>query len=98
MGVCIFIRPAFVKDPNLLVRLFKAKFGWDLTYPEIRQMGAHILELERQFNESAGVSDRFNRLPEFMRDEPLPPNNTVFDVDQEEMENIWKVPVRNDVF
>jgi hypothetical protein len=33
-----------------------------------------------------------------MRDEPLPPNNTVFDVDQEEMENIWKVPVRNDVF
>lgn len=98
MGVCIFIRPAFVKDPNLLVRLFKAKFGWDLTYPEIRQIGAQILEMERQFNEKAGVSDRFCRLPEFMRDEPLPPNNTVFDVDQEEMENIWKLPVRNDVF
>jgi aldehyde:ferredoxin oxidoreductase len=98
MGVCIFIRPAFVKDPNLLVRLFKAKFGWDLTYPEIRQIGAQILEMERQFNEKAGVSDRFCRLPEFMRDEPLPPNNTVFDVNQEEMENIWKLPVRNDVF
>lgn len=98
MGACIFIRPAFVKDPNLLVRLFKAKFDWDLSYPEIRQLGAHILELERQFNENAGVSDRFNRLPEFMRDEPLPPNNTVFDVNQEEMESIWNVPVRTDIF
>ncbi len=98
MGVCIFIRPAFVKDPNLLVRLFKAKYGWDLSYAEIRQMGAHILDLERQFNENAGVSERNCRLPEFMRDEPLPPNNTVFDVDQGEMENIWNVPVRTDVF
>jgi aldehyde:ferredoxin oxidoreductase len=98
MGVCIFIRPAFVKDPNLLVQLFKAKFGWDISYPEIRQLGVHILEQERLFNERAGVSDRFNRLPEFMRDEPLAPNNTVFDVAQEEMDNIWNVPVRNDVF
>lgn len=98
MGVCIFIRPAFVKDQNLLVRLFKAKFDWDLTYPEIRQIGSDILELERQFNEKAGVSERFCRIPEFMRDEPLPPNNTVFDVAQEEMENIWNLPVRNDVF
>jgi aldehyde:ferredoxin oxidoreductase len=98
MGACIFIRPAFVKDPNLLVRLFKAKFGWDITYPEIRQIGAEILEMERQFNEKAGVSERFCRMPEFFRDESLPPNNTVFDIAQEELENIWNIPVRNDVF
>jgi len=98
MGVCIFIRPAFVKDPNLLVRLFKAKFGWDITYPVIRQIGAEILEQERLFNEKAGVSERFCRIPEFIREESLPPNNTVFDIDQEELENIWNVPVRNDVF
>ncbi len=98
MGVCIFIRPAFVKDPNLLVQLFKAKFGWDITYPEIREIGSEILNLERQFNELAGVSERFCRIPEFMRDEALPPNNTVFDIDQEELEDIWNVPVRNDIF
>jgi aldehyde:ferredoxin oxidoreductase len=98
MGVCIFIRPAFVKNPNLLVDLFKAKFGWELTYPEIRQIGADILEAERQFNENAGVSERFCKIPEFMREEPLPPNNTVFDIDQEELESIWNVPNRTDVF
>ncbi len=98
MGVCIFIRPAFVKDPNLLVRLFKAKFDWDITYPEIRLLGAKILDLERKFNEGAGVSERFYRMPEFMREEPLPPNNAVFDITQEELEGIWDVPIKNDFF
>lgn len=98
MDVCIFIRPAFVKDPNLLVRLLKAKFDWDISYPEIRQLGAKILELERQFNESAGVSERFCRLPEFLREETLPPNNTVFDIPQEELEAIWQIPPKDDFF
>jgi len=98
MGVCIFIRPAFVKNPDLLVRLFKGKFGWDLTYPEIRKLGAHILDLERQFNEKAGVSEHFCRIPEFMREEPLPPQNAVFDIDQVEMEAIWDIPINIDKF
>ena len=98
MGACIFIRPAFVKDPNLLVRLFKAKFNWDLTYPEIRQIGADILAAERKFNENAGVSEHFNRFPEYMREEPLPPNNTVFDIEQEVLESVWEMPIRTDTF
>lgn len=98
MGVCIFVRPVFVKDPNLLVRLFKAKFGWDLTFREIKELGAHILDLERAFNERAGVSEHYRRIPEFMREEPLPPNNEVFDISQEELEAIWEVPIRDDAF
>jgi aldehyde:ferredoxin oxidoreductase len=98
MGVCIFIRPAFVKDPNLLVRLFKAKFGWDISYPEIRKLGALILEMEREFNYRAGASEHFHRMPEFMRDEPLPPNNSVFDISQDELEGIWDIPIKDDFF
>ncbi len=98
MGVCIFIRPAFVKDPNLLVRLLKAKFNWDITYPEIRQLGIHILDLERKFNQAAGVSEHYYRMPEFMREEPLPPNNSTFDIPQEELEGIWDIPAREDFF
>lgn len=98
MGVCIFIRPAFVKDPNLLVRLLKAKFNWDITYPEIRNLGIHILDLEREFNKKAGVSEQFKRMPEFMREEPLPPNNSTFDIPQEELEGIWDIPAKEDFF
>lgn len=98
MGVCLFIRPAFVKYPELLTNLYKARYGWDLSFGEIKHMGADVLETERKFNELAGVSERFKRIPEFMTEEPLPPNNTVFDIPQEELEHIWDVPIRTDVF
>lgn len=98
MGVCLFIRPAFVKNPNLLVRLFKASLGWEITFREIRELGAHILDMEREFNQKAGVSEKVRRIPEFMREESLPPNNEVFDISQEDMEKIWDIPVRDDSF
>lgn len=98
MGVCLFTRPAFVKYPELLINLFKAKFGWEISLEEVRHLGAEVLELERKFNEKAGVSERYRTIPEFMREEPLPPNNTVFDIPQEELESIWSVPVRTDAF
>ncbi len=98
MGVCLFTRPAFVKNPQLLSDLFMGKFGWEVTLADVRHLGAEVLDLERKFNELAGVSEKFRPLPEYMRDEPLPPNNTVFDIPQEDMEAIWEVPVRVDMF
>jgi len=98
MGVCLFTRPAFVKNPQLLTDLFMGKFGWEVTLADVRHLGAKVLELERKFNELAGVSEKFRPLPEYMREEPLPPNNTVFDIPQEELEAIWEVPVRVDMF
>lgn len=98
MGVCLFTRPAFVSHPELLTDLFKAKFGWEVSFADVRYLGAEVLELERRFNEKAGVSEKYRPMPEFMREEPLPPNNTVFDIPQEELESIWDIPVRTDVF
>lgn len=98
MGVCLFTRPAFVSNTELLTNLFKAKFGWDVTFADVRYMGANILELERSFNEKAGVSEKYRPMPEYMREEPLAPNNTVFDISEEEMQGIWDIPVRTDVF
>lgn len=98
LGVCLFLRPVFVKCPELLTNLFKAKFGWDLSFAEVKQLGIKVLELERHFNEQAGVSEKYRRIPEFMVEEPLPPNNTVFDIPQEELERIWTIQAREDIF
>lgn len=98
MGVCLFTRPAFVRYPELLTDLFYAKFGWKLTFAEVRMLGAYVLQLERDFNEKAGVSEKLRPMPEFMREEPLPPNNTVFDITEEEMQGIWDIPVCLDKF
>jgi aldehyde:ferredoxin oxidoreductase len=98
LGVCLFIRPAFVKNPELAARLLNARYGWQWTYRDVRAMGLECLRAERDFNQRAGVPDTLCDVPEFMRSEPLPPHNSVFDVDREEMKKIWEVELPEDVF
>jgi len=98
LGVCLFIRPAFVKDPNLVPRLLNARYGWSLSYADVQKMGLECLAMERDFNRLAGVSDELCDVPEFMRTEALPPYNTVFDVPREEMKRIWDVQLPENVF
>jgi aldehyde:ferredoxin oxidoreductase len=98
LGVCLFIRPAFVKNPDLMARLLNARYGWSLRYGDVQHMGLKCLEMERDFNRLAGVPDERCDVPEFMRSEPLPPFNTVFDVSREEMKRIWEVQLPEGVF
>lgn len=98
LGVCLFIRPAFVKNPDLMARLLNARYGWSLTYADVQAMGLECLHMERDFNRLAGVSDELCDVPEFMRTEPLAPFNTVFDVPREEMQRIWEVKLPEGVF
>jgi aldehyde:ferredoxin oxidoreductase len=93
MGVCLFIRPAFVKKPELFADLLNARYGWNLTYADVQQMGVQCLAAEEEFNRLAGVS---GDVPEFMRHEPLPPYNTVFDISKADMQKIWTIePIKN---
>lgn len=98
LGVCLFIRPAFVKDPDLMARLLNARYGWALSYADVQKMGLECLAMERDFNRLAGVPDELCDVPEFMRREPLPPFDTVFDVPREEMKRIWDVRLPAGVF
>lgn len=96
LGVCLFIRPAFVKKPDLFAELLNARHGFDHTYEDVQQMGLKCLETEREFNKMAGLNAERCDVPEFMRYEPLPPYNTVFDISNTEMKKIWTVePIQN---
>jgi aldehyde:ferredoxin oxidoreductase len=98
LGVCLFIRPAFVKDPSLAARLLNARYGWKWSYTDVRNMGLDCLAVEREFNRLAGVSDAQCDVPEFMRTEPLPPHDSVFDIPKEDMNKIWTKQLPEDVF
>ena len=98
MGLCLFTRPPFVKRPDLFGLFLKGRYGWDLTYEGVQQIGIDALETEREFNRRAGVSEEFFDVPEFMREEPLPPRNSIYDVPLEEMKRIWTVSIPRDVF
>ena len=98
MGLCLFTRPPFVKKPELFTLFLKARHGWVLTFKDVQKMGLDVLETEREFNRRAGVSEEFYDIPEFMREEPLPPRNSVFDIPLEEMQRVWDVEPVDNVF
>ncbi len=98
MGLCLFTRPPFTKKPGLFVTLLKGRYGWELTYADVQKMGLDALAAEREFNRRSGAGEEFNDVPEFMREEPLPPMNSVYDVPMEEMQRIWDVKIPEDTF
>jgi aldehyde:ferredoxin oxidoreductase len=98
VGLCLFTRPPFVKKPELFALFLKGRYGWNVTYEDVQKIGIDALETEREFNRRAGVSEEFFDIPEFMREEPLPPRNSVYDISMEEMQRIWEVKISNDVF
>ncbi len=98
LGLCLFTRPPFTKQPDLFLPLLKGRYGWDWTYGDVQKMGIDVLDTEREFNRRAGVSEEFFDVPEFMREEPLPPKNSLYDVPMEEMQRIWDVHIPKDVF
>ena len=98
MGLCLFTRPPFTKNPDLFLPLLKGRYGWDLAYADVQKMGLDVLETEREFNRRSGAGEEFNDMPEFMREEPLPPMNSVYDVPMEEMQRIWEVRIPDNIF
>lgn len=98
LGLCLFTRPPFVKRPELFAQLLNGRYGWGLDYEAVQQMGIDVLETEREFNRGAGVSEAFFDIPEFMREEPLPPRNSVFDLSLQEMEQVWSVTLPKNIF
>jgi aldehyde:ferredoxin oxidoreductase len=98
MGLCLFTRPPFVKKPEFFALFLKGRYGWDVTYDDVQKMGIECLNTEREFNRRAGVSEEFFDVPEFMREEPLAPRKSVYDIPMEEMRRIWDVKIPSDVF
>ncbi|UCE53517.1 MAG: aldehyde ferredoxin oxidoreductase [Desulfobacterales bacterium] len=91
LGVCLFIRPAFVEKPDLIAELLNARYGWNLSFEDVQKMGADCLENEQKFNTLAGIDIDHCDVPEFTRYEPLPPHDTVFDISKAEMKRIWSI-------
>ena len=89
LGLCLFVRPPFVKRPEQFGNLLKGRYGWDLSFHDVQLLAWDTIKTEREFNDRAGVTERYFPIPEFMEDEPLPPKNAVFDVKMEDMASMW---------
>jgi aldehyde:ferredoxin oxidoreductase len=87
LGLCLFVGSVFNPNIELVVKMVSAKEGVELPADYMTTLGKKILGTEIDFNKKAGIG--FNRMTEFMEYEPLPPFDLVFDVPQEELDNIY---------
>lgn len=91
-GMCLFIAFAILDQPDTfqaLLDLLNSFHGLNLTADSVTELGKKILKMERDFNASAGFTDKHNRLPGFFKAEPIAPHNVTFDVKDEDLDKVF---------
>jgi aldehyde:ferredoxin oxidoreductase len=91
-GHCLFIAFAILDIASGFQGMIdeaNGVFGTNWTADDINAYGAQVLRRERAFNEAAGIGKEADRVPEFMKYEPLPPHNQVFDVPDEALDSVF---------
>jgi aldehyde:ferredoxin oxidoreductase len=91
-GHCLFIAFAILDIPSGfegLVEECAGVLGANWTADDVARIGREIMEKELAFNRAAGFTKAHDRVPEFMKYEPLPPHNVVWDVPDEELDAVW---------
>lgn len=91
-GHCLFIAFAILDIASGFEGMMEecnGVLGATWTSEDAARLGAEILRKERAFNEAAGLGKAADRLPEFMRYEPLPPHKQVFDVPDSALDSVY---------
>jgi len=87
LGLCQFT--GLRAEHMLFARLIGPLTGKMPSEEEVRRIAQDALWKERTFNLRAGLGPGLDRLPDFMAKDPLPPNNTVFDVEDEDLDRVF---------
>jgi aldehyde:ferredoxin oxidoreductase len=89
LGACIFTGAGFTAAPETIRDLLNSRYGWNVKADILQVLGRESLKLEREFNRLAGFTKADDRLPEWMTREPLPPHNSVFDISEEDLDDVF---------
>ncbi|MCK7503578.1 MAG: aldehyde ferredoxin oxidoreductase C-terminal domain-containing protein [Desulfobacterales bacterium] len=52
-------------------------------------LGKSVLKMEREFNQKAGFTKEMDRLPDYFKNEKLPPHNVTFMVKDSDLDQVF---------
>ena len=90
LEACIYAGFGFAAAPDTVSALVNARYGNAYEEDLLQKLGQETIAYEREFNRRVGFTSSDDHLPEWMRREPLPPYNTVFDVGGEDLDRIFE--------
>ena len=91
-GYCLFIAFPILDIPEGWAGMAESVAGVtgiEMTGDDVIAIGKEVLKIERLFNEAAGFTPADDRLPEFMRDEALPPHNVKWDMEDKVLDKVY---------
>jgi len=77
-------------SPETIPGLMEGAYGGEWDFDKVLGLGREAILRERAFNEAAGFTSKDDRLPEFFLNEKSPASGQVFDVKDEELDNVFK--------
>ncbi len=91
-GMCLFIAFPVLDQPETfqaLIDVIAGFHGTEMTADDVTELGKSILRNERDFNARAGFTSKQDRLPEYFKNEKLPPHNITFGVKDEDLDQVF---------
>jgi aldehyde:ferredoxin oxidoreductase len=91
-GMCLFIAFAIMDQPETfqsLIDMLNGFYGLSMTADDVTALGQKVLKIERDFNAAAGFTKQDDRLPAYMYNEKLAPHNVVFEVPDEQLDEVF---------
>jgi len=91
-GMCLFIAFPLLDQPETfqaLIDLLNTFYDLSLDADDVTALGKKVLSFERDFNIRAGFTSQHDRLPEFFKNEELPPHKVTFTVKDEELDEVF---------
>jgi aldehyde:ferredoxin oxidoreductase len=88
MGLCIFCGGT-LPSMEIIANLLTKATGRDVSVEEVIEMGRSSLRCEREFNTAAGYTKKDDRLPRFFTTESLEPRELVFDVKDDDLDDVF---------
>lgn len=85
VGICQMAEPTL----EIMTRLINSFYGWNWSLDDITNLGRTVLKEEVGFNRKAGLGPETDKLPNFCKEEQLPPHQGTFDINEEQIENFW---------
>jgi aldehyde:ferredoxin oxidoreductase len=90
-GLCVFLAFACLDQPESLAaipEMIAGRYGVETSVADLAAFGAKVLEVERDFNKRAGLTSEDDRLPDFFYKETLEPHGTIWDVPDNELDQV----------
>jgi len=92
IGHCLFIAFAILDIASGFegtVEECNGVLGTNWTMDDVARIGKEVLDKELAFNHAAGISKEYDRIPEFMKLETLPPHNVTWDVPDSTLDAVF---------